>query len=73
MLEESDGLWCQRRRISLKEQVLRLFADLRPGVSHSGCGEERSRWSEIYGRQTGKDRWKGNLKLIVNCGMYDAF
>ena len=40
----------------------RLFADLKLRVGHSGCEEERSRWSEIYGRQTGKDRWKGKFE-----------
>jgi len=42
--------------------VLRLFADLRPGVSHSGCGEELSRWNGIDGRQTEKDRWKETIE-----------
>ena len=46
----------------LEEQMLKLFADLRLRVGRSGGGKERSRWSEIYGRQTGKDRWKGKFE-----------
>ena len=38
--------------------MLKLFAGLRLRVDHSGCGEELFQWNGIYGRQTGKDRWK---------------
>ena len=36
--------------------MLRLFAGLRLRVGHSGCGEERSKWNGIDGRQTRNDR-----------------
>ena len=45
-----------------KRTSAETFAELRPGVSHSGCGEELSRWNGIYGRQTEKDRWKETIE-----------
>ena len=58
MIEEFDGLLCQMQRIDLEGQVLKPFAGLRLVVGHFGYGVGLSLWSEIYGRQTEKDKWK---------------
>jgi hypothetical protein len=47
------------QRIDLEGQVLKPFAGLRLVVGHFGYGVGLSLWSEIYGRQTEKDKWKG--------------
>ena len=60
-LEESDDLWCRRRRINLEVQVTRLFDGLMLRVGRSECGEELSQWNGIDGRQTEKDKWKETI------------
>jgi hypothetical protein len=46
------------QRIDQEGQVLKAFADLRLVVGHFGYGVVMSLWSEIYGRQTEKGKWK---------------
>ena len=59
MIEEFGGLLCQMQRIDQEGQVLKPFAGLRLVVGHFRYGVGLSLWSEIYGRQTEKDKWKG--------------
>ena len=58
MIEEFGDLLCRMQRIDLEGQVLKPFAGLRLVVGHFGYGVVLSLWSEIYGRQTEKGKWK---------------
>ena len=59
MIEEFGGLLYQMQRIDQEGQVLKPFTGSRLVVGHFEYGVGLSLWSEIYGRQTEKDKWKG--------------